>query len=122
MHGSSVNLGLSDSPDKTVILIVLPLLSGFAIDDLITQRPFTPISSVPSGFGYHCLCNLHWIIYHPWLQSIIHPYHCLCSFRKTGCLPYLKIPFCPGFRIRGFPSPRTTAGNVIKLILPRALV
>ena len=59
MHGSPVNLGLPCSLDKAVILIVSPLLSGSAIGDLITQQPFTPIDTVPSGGGYHCLCNLH---------------------------------------------------------------
>ena len=59
MHGSSVNIGLLGSLDKAVILIVSPLLSGSAIGDLIMQQPLTPIGTVPSVYGYHCLCNLH---------------------------------------------------------------
>ena len=46
MHRSSVNLGLPGTLDKAVTFIVLPLLSGSAISDLITQRLFTPISTV----------------------------------------------------------------------------
>ena len=34
----------------------------------------------------------------------------------------LKSPVCPAFEIRVFPSPRITAGNANKLILPGALV
>ena len=59
MHGSPVNLGLPGSLDKAVILIVSPLLSRSVIGDLKTQQPFTPFDTVPSGGGYHCLCNLH---------------------------------------------------------------
>ena len=115
MHGSSVNLGLHSSLDKAIILIVSPLLSGSAIGDLITLRPFTPIGTVPSDCGYHYLCNLHQMICHSWLKSIIHLYHCLCSFHQTGCLQWLKSPVFPGFGIRDFPFPRMTAGNVIEL-------
>ena len=59
MHGSSVNLGLTGSLDKAVIVIVSPLLPGSAIGDLITQLSFTPIGTVPLGCRYNCLRNLH---------------------------------------------------------------
>ena len=122
MHGSSVNLGLPISLDKSVIVIVWPLLPGSAIGDLITQRPFTPIGTVPLAYGHHCLCNLHYMICRPRLKSIIHPYYCFCSFHETGCLPCFKSPVCTVSEIRDLPSPRMTAGNAIELTLSGALV
>ena len=55
----SQSRGLPGSLDKAVIVMVSTLLPGSAIDDLTTQRPFTPICTEPSGCEYHCLCNLH---------------------------------------------------------------
>ena len=61
MHGSSVNLGLPGSLDKAVIVIVSPLLPGYAIGDLITQGPLTPIGTVPLGCGYSSGCLMYFI-------------------------------------------------------------
>ena len=57
--GLKVSLGLPGSLDKAIILIVGPPLSNSAIGDLITQRSFTHIGTVPSGCGYHFWCVLH---------------------------------------------------------------
>ena len=55
-------------------MVVVPNLPDSAIGDLITQRPFTQIGTVPSGCGYNCSCNLHWVICRPRLKSITCPY------------------------------------------------
>ena len=59
MHESSVHPRLPNTPDKAIILVVLPFLPDYAIDDALTQQPSTHIGAVPWGCGYNCLCDLH---------------------------------------------------------------
>ena len=85
MHGASVNLELPSSLDKAVILIVSPLLSGSATGDLITQRPFTPISTVHSGCRYHCVTSTRWFAIHGWRASSTHTIDCVVYTRQVVC-------------------------------------
>ena len=108
MHGPSVTLGLPGCLDKVVISIMLPLLSG-------SFQPLTPISTIPLGCKYYCLCSIYQMLCHLWLKSIMHPYHSSCNFHQAGCLARLKSPVCSDFGIKDVSSPRMTAGNAIML-------
>ena len=88
MHGSPVHPGLPGTLLKAVILVVLPILSDFAIGDLITQQPSTHIGMVPSSCGYNFSCNFH----------------------QIDCPPEIKSSTCPGLSTQRCP-PRLIASQ-----------